>query len=89
VKALTGREANRGGWVQCPFHKGGKERTPSLQCDGTIWACYACEPIGGKHVMGGNIYDLAAILRGLPIPLRGPDFAEVRGDLLRRLVDRQ
>jgi hypothetical protein len=85
VRALTGREAGRGGWVQCPIHKGGQERTPSFQVDGTIWACYACQPVAGKQVMGGNIYDLAAVLRNLPLPLRGPDFAEVRADLLRLL----
>lgn len=85
VRALTGREPDRRGWIKCPFHGDGNERTPSLQVDGTIWACYACPPIAGKQVMGGNIYDFAAMLRNLPLPLRGIDFNEVRSDLLRLL----
>jgi hypothetical protein len=35
--------------------------------------------------MGGNIYDLAAVVLGLPMPLRGVDFQDVRGRLTRAL----
>jgi hypothetical protein len=84
VPRLTGRALARGGWSQCPFHKGGQERTPSLQATGTLWACFgACNPIGGRRVLGGNIYDLAGLLAGLPLPLRGVDFLEVQAHLDR------
>ena len=79
---LTGRSAS-GDWGQCPFHKGGQEKTPSLKLDGTLWACYGCEPILDKRVMGGNIYDLAALLWGIPIPLAPIDFAIARSKLMR------
>jgi hypothetical protein len=77
VETLTGRDCSTG-WVQCPFHKGGNERTPSMNVCGTVWACYACDPPPGKNTMGGNIYDFAGMLRGYPIPLRGSDFYEVK-----------
>jgi hypothetical protein len=75
---LAGRMVDEDGWMQCPFHKGGMEKTPSFRVDGTLWACYACDPIGGKSMMGGNILDLAALLWGYPIPVVGPDYAAVR-----------
>lgn len=77
--ALTGRAVVRGGWACCPFHKGGEETTPSLRVDGTLWACHACAPVAGKRAMGGNVYDLAALLWGYPLPLRGIDYLEVQG----------
>lgn len=84
VPAMTRRTITGDGWAQCPFHKGGKERTPSLKVEGTVWSCFgACDPIGGRQVMGGNIYDLAALLAGYPIPLRGPDFLDVQSRLRR------
>jgi hypothetical protein len=77
--ALTGRPVDARGWACCPFHKGGQEKTPSLKVDGTLWSCYACSPLAGKRSFGGNVYDLAALLDGYPIPLRGPDFLAVKG----------
>lgn len=78
VPRLTEREVDGEGWVQCPFHKAGEERTPSFRADDGLWACYACEPIGDKATMGGNIMDLAALLWGYAIPLVGPDYSIVR-----------
>ena len=43
-----------------------------------LWSCYACPPLPGKRSMGGNVYDLAGLLAGHPIPLRGPDFLDVK-----------
>jgi len=83
---LTMRSVDDGGWAQCPFHKGGQERTPSLFVRGTLWACYACEPFGGRRAMGGNVYDLAALLWGFPVPLRGHDFGTVRERLKATLL---
>jgi hypothetical protein len=78
---LAGREANRAGFVQCPFHSGGQERTPSLKVTGPLWACHACAPMWGKRSFGGNIYDFAALVWGYAVPLRGADFAEVANRL--------
>ena len=83
VPKMTRRRANRSGFFQCPFHKGGQERTPSLLAEGTVWACYGCEPVGDRRVMGGDIYDLAAFLAGYAVPLRGPDFRDVQARLDR------
>lgn len=62
VPALTGREPIRG-YVTCPFHGGGQERTPSLWVLGRAgheadWWCFGCGA-------GGGIFDLAARLWGL------------------------
>jgi hypothetical protein len=83
---LTGREVNRMGFAQCPFHGGGGERTPSLKVSGELWACHACEPLWGKRAMGGNVYDLAGLLWDYPLPLRGADFAEVSTRLREELL---
>lgn len=80
---LTGRRVSRTGWGQCPFHRGGEERTPSLKVEGPLWSCFGCEPLGDARVMGGNIYYLAALLADLPVPLRGLDFVEVQKGLDR------
>lgn len=77
IEALTGRE-DAGGWVVCPFHGGGGERTPSLKCEGDLWACYGCEAPIGKQCMGGNIYDFAALIMDIPAPPRGVDFQRVK-----------
>lgn len=78
VEVLTGRSADERGWVQCPLHKGGRERTPSLYVRGRLWACYGCEPQGGKRALGGNIFDLAAVLWGYQLPLGSADYGRVR-----------
>jgi hypothetical protein len=36
--------------------------------------------------MGGNVYDLAGLLWGYPLPLRGADFAEVSTRLREELL---
>lgn len=84
IRELTGRDANRAGFVRCPFHGGGDERTPSLKVTDTLWACHACQPLLGKRVLGGNIYDFAALLWDVPIPPRGVDFIQL-ADRLRKL----
>jgi hypothetical protein len=57
IRRLTGREAVRG-FVQCPFHGDGEERTPSLHVTGIFWHCQACK-------LGGTIYDFGGALWGI------------------------
>ncbi len=60
VSRLTGREV-AGGFVQCPFHGGGQERTPSLHAGGPqdrFWKCFGCDE-------GGDIFSLAGLMWGL------------------------
>lgn len=83
VPRLTGREVDARGWVQCPLHGGGGERTPSFKVDGAMWACYACPVPPGERCLGGNIIDLQALLMGMPVPVRGADYLEVRAHLKR------
>jgi hypothetical protein len=42
IRRLTGREAVRG-FVQCPFHGDGEERTPSLHVTGIFWHCHGVQ----------------------------------------------
>lgn len=83
MRKLTGREPDRHGYVQCPWHSGGQESTPSLRVDGTLWACFACEPLLGKRCQGGNIYDAASLLWGFAAPPKGADYLEVKAKLKR------
>lgn len=81
VEALTGREVGRDGKIACPFHE---DRTPSLHAYPDAergWYCFSCE-------RGGRVYDLAAILGGYRLPLRGADFLAVREVLLAHLAVR-
>lgn len=78
IEALVGRTADERGWVQCPFHKGGQERTPSLYVRGRLWACYGCEPQAGKRALGGNIFDFAAVAWGYHLPLNRTEYGRVR-----------
>lgn len=74
VRQLTGREPNRAGKVNCPFHD---DSDPSLQLypDGTFY-CFGCGA-------GGSLYDFAAKLWGLSTKQR--DFLELRQRLVQRL----
>ena len=68
VPLLAGREANRAGFVQCPFHGGGDERTPSLHVgDDQRWYCHSCQ-------QGGGIVDFYALIIGREVPA-GAEFA--------------
>lgn len=82
IPALTGRDVTRAGFVTCPFHAGGDERTPSLHASetGGEWFCHGCSE-------GGSIIDFAARLYRLEP--RGRGYFDIRrrlaGDLLGRL----
>lgn len=69
---LTGREAAPQVVCALPGHE---ERTPSLGLgpDG-LWYCHGCH-------RGGSIYDFAAYLWAVPMPLRGPAFLDLRARL--------
>jgi DNA primase len=63
AQTLTAQEARKRGrswWIRCPFHKGGAERTPSLEIllPGKGWRCHACHA-------GGDAVTFVARLRGL------------------------
>jgi DNA primase len=81
VEALTGLVPTRDGKVSCPL-QGHEDGTPSMQVYQDAergWYCFGCE-------QGGGVYQLAAILGGYPLPLRGEDFLRVRGVLLDHLT---
>lgn len=76
---LTGREVGHNGKAQCPFHGGGKERTPSLHVyadPAKGWTCFGCGA-------GGTVFDLGAALWDLPT--RGEGFKELRERLAREM----
>jgi len=63
--------------VRCPFGDH-SDRTPSLHAYPHAdqgWYCFGCS-------RGGTIYEFAAALAGLSLPLRGDDFKAVRAVLL-------
>jgi hypothetical protein len=70
VRALTGREPDRAGFVSCPFHD---DHEPSLKLyeDGT-WYCFACQ-------IGGSVYDFAS--RAWSMQTTGRAFLRVRARL--------
>ncbi len=73
AQGLLGIEPGADGKIACPFHAGGKERTPSLQLysDGS-WFCYGCRE-------GGSLIDFASRLWNLPP--RGRSFNAIRDRL--------
>jgi len=81
VEALTGLHVPPSGMVSCPL-PGHDDRTPSFKAypdaERGVW-CHGCQ-------RGGSIYDFAAQLWGYPLPLRGPDFLEVKRRLLDELL---
>jgi len=80
VPFLTGRDAERG-YVRCPFHSGGNERTPSLHVHENQggWYCFGCAE-------GGSIIDFAAHL--YRISPRGRGYHDLRRRLARDLLGR-
>jgi hypothetical protein len=74
VPALTGRIPNRAGFIQCPFHGSGEERTPSLKvCDDPVWFCHGCSE-------GGDAFELYARLNDQAVPT-GREFWHFAADL--------
>ena len=81
VEALTGLVPTREGKVSCPL-PGHDDGTPSCQVYPDAdrgWYCFGCE-------RGGTIYDLAALLAGYRLPLRGADFIALRNVLADHLT---
>jgi hypothetical protein len=76
VRDLTGIGVDScGGKVQCPFHP---DKTPSLHVYSSAdrgWFCFGCQ-------RGGGIFQLAALVGGYGLPLRGADFLRVESTLL-------
>jgi hypothetical protein len=79
VEALTGLVPDFTGKVCCPLHE---DVTPSCHVyddPARGWFCFGCG-------QGGTVYELAALLAGYRLPLRGPDFLAVQSVLDSHLV---
>jgi hypothetical protein len=87
LRALSSREyatalASRdltGHMMQCPFHKGGQERSPSFHIGGpdpAMWFCHGCSE-------GGDIFRFAARLWGLDEQREFPAIVKRLGEALR------
>lgn len=77
VWGLTGRDV-RHDMVQCPFHGGGEERTPSLHVGGpnaTLYHCFGCDE-------GGDIFTFAARLWGMDEKREFPKIKDKLGKAL-------
>jgi hypothetical protein len=63
VPTLTGRDPDRAGYIQCPLHGDGNERTPSLHVSDTeaAWHCFGCDT-------GGGIFEFYAALHDTHVP---------------------
>ncbi len=78
VRVLTGREPGRDHKIACPLHE---EKKPSFHVYATAeqgWTCFGCPTPTGKP-LGGDIYQLASLLWG--IPTSGQDFIQLRDRL--------
>lgn len=76
IEALTGRGVLRD-MAQCPWHKGGQERTPSLHVGGpedTFWYCHGCAE-------GGDIFSAAAKVWGLDDRADFPELKKRLGEV--------
>lgn len=74
VPRLTGRQVDRDGFVRCPLHKHGQERTPSLHVSETRsdWFCH-----GDGCRKGGGLIEFWAALTRQPVPARGREFVRL------------
>jgi Bifunctional DNA primase/polymerase, N-terminal len=82
IEAITGLVPDPRGYVRCPFHANGRERTPSLWADGNLWCCHGrCRPLPGQRKLGGGIYQFAALAWGFQLPLRDVQFLAVQDRL--------
>ena len=94
IEAICGRTPDYRGYVRCPFHQGGQERSPSLRPDGPLWVCFGrdCKGPDSTGKLGGTIYTFAAVAWGYPLPLRGPAFLRVQErlyDLMTAFLERR
>lgn len=81
-RLLAGIEAVPGQKVRCPV-PGHEDRHPSCHVypGDRGWWCYSCR-------RGGGIFELAAVMMGKRLPLRGVDFLTVR-EALRTIYERE
>lgn len=78
VHALTGYEVHERRQSCCPL-PGHEDARPSFKAyDDGGFNCFGCN-------RGGTIFQFAAHLWGIPLPLRGDSFREVRARLLHEL----
>jgi hypothetical protein len=88
---LYGLAADHRGYVRCPFHKAGRERTPSLFLYGPGtrypdrhpgWWCFGCR-------RGVDIYEAAALRWGWPHTPSGPAFLTIKQRLLNFYINKE
>jgi hypothetical protein len=84
VEALTGRQVGRDGKAACPFHVDTRPSLHAYRDPADGWACYSARCWRGDRPNGGDIYDIAGQLWGLPA--RGRDFIELRRRLYELLL---
>jgi hypothetical protein len=82
VRVLAGVRARTGATICCPLPDH-EDRTPSFHIYSTAeqgWFCFGCR-------RGGGIYQLAALLAGLSLPVRGREFLAVEAALTDIYLD--
>ena len=56
--ALYGCPPNRAGFIRCPFHGGGNEKTPSCHLTERFFKCFACQEGGDVIKFTARLFDL-------------------------------
>ena len=57
-----GLKPDKNGFIRCPFHANGQERTPSVKINEKSWHCFACGA-------GGSVIDWTMMINRLSTPL--------------------
>lgn len=59
--ALYGCPPNRAGFIRCPFHGGGNEKTPSCHLTERYFKCFACQEGGDVIKFTARLFDLSPL----------------------------
>ena len=57
--ALYGYEADRKGFIRCPFHGGGNEKTPSCHLKERYFKCFSCQEGGDVIKFAARLFNLS------------------------------
>lgn len=58
---LYGYTPNRAGFIRCPFHGGGNEKTPSCKIYADHWYCYGCKTGGDVIKFVARLFNLSPL----------------------------